>query len=179
MTGLSPDAMANLSTEDVNIMLGLTGKALDDFKKKLNLASAAADEAAIAMMKPGERFQDLSSSYDQMAQNAVDRQTAKADMSIFNKSGLTTRQLEAQMQNKQIKVDEYQHQNEQEQRAIDDINKSYDEQAKLLDNIEQAQQIISNIQKGRLNVASALSSGDIAAAAAAAQEQRSTESQLS
>ena len=177
MTGLSPDAMANLSTEDVNIMLGLTGKALDDFKKKLNLASAAADEAAIAMMKPGERFQDLSSSYDQMAQNAVDQQTAKADMSIFNKSGLTTRQLEAQMQNKQIKVDEYQHQNEQEQRAIDDINKSYDEQAKLLDNIEQAQQIISNIQKGRLNVASALSSGDIAAAAAAAQEQRSTESQ--
>ena len=40
------------------------------------------------------------------------------------------------------------------------------------DQIAQVQQAIANLERGRLSVANALSTGDIAAAAMAAQEQR-------
>ena len=61
-------------------------------------------------------------------------------------------------------------------KAIEDqeekINEKYDERIKALDEIEKANAAISNQQKGQLTLAEALTSGDIAAAARAAQDIR-------
>jgi TP901 family phage tail tape measure protein len=56
----------------------------------------------------------------------------------------------------------------------DKINKAYDVRLEALDKIEKANEKIANQQKGQLSVAEALSRGDISAAAAAAQELRSS-----
>ena len=53
-----------------------------------------------------------------------------------------------------------------------DINKVYEERQKALDEIASANEDIVELQRGQLNVADALSQGDIAAAARAAQELR-------
>ena len=60
------------------------------------------------------------------------------------------------------------------QAQIDDINQKYEKQLEIFDQISQQQQAIANLERGRLSVANALSTGDIAAAAMAAQEQRSS-----
>jgi TP901 family phage tail tape measure protein len=52
------------------------------------------------------------------------------------------------------------------------INDRYDERIKALDAVEKANASISNQQKGQLSLAEALTSGDIAAAARAAQDMR-------
>jgi TP901 family phage tail tape measure protein len=52
------------------------------------------------------------------------------------------------------------------------INEKYDERIKALDEVEKANAAISQQQKGQLTLAEALTSGDIAAAAKAAQEMR-------
>jgi TP901 family phage tail tape measure protein len=52
------------------------------------------------------------------------------------------------------------------------INQKYDERIKALDEVEKANAAISNQQKGQLTLAEALTSGDIAAAARAAQDMR-------
>ena len=52
------------------------------------------------------------------------------------------------------------------------INDKYDERIKALDEVEKANASISNQQKGQLTLAEALTSGDIAAAARAAQDMR-------
>jgi TP901 family phage tail tape measure protein len=56
----------------------------------------------------------------------------------------------------------------------DEINKAYDVRLEALDKIEKANEKIANQQKGQLSIAEALSKGDISAAAAAAQELRSS-----
>lgn len=58
------------------------------------------------------------------------------------------------------------------QAQVDDINYKYEKQLETFDQIAQVQQAIANLERGRLSVANALSTGDIAAAAMAAQEQR-------
>jgi TP901 family phage tail tape measure protein len=61
-------------------------------------------------------------------------------------------------------------------KAIEDqeqkINDKYDERIKALDEVEKANAAISNQQRGQLTLAEALTSGDIAAAAKAAQDMR-------
>jgi hypothetical protein len=61
-------------------------------------------------------------------------------------------------------------------KAIEDqeqkINEKYDERIKALDEVEKANAAISNQQRGQLTLAEALTSGDIAAAAKAAQDMR-------
>ena len=61
-------------------------------------------------------------------------------------------------------------------KAIEDqeqkINDKYDERIKALDAVEKANAAIANQQKGQLTLAEALTSGDIAAAARAAQDMR-------
>jgi TP901 family phage tail tape measure protein len=61
-------------------------------------------------------------------------------------------------------------------KAIEDqeqkINEKYDERIKALDEVEKANAAIANQQRGQLTLAEALTSGDIAAAARAAQDMR-------
>lgn len=52
----------------------------------------------------------------------------------------------------------------------EDINEKYDKQEKALQTISEINQEISEIQKGRLTIADALTKGDVSAAAAAVQE---------
>ena len=59
-------------------------------------------------------------------------------------------------------------------KAVDIINEKYDLQEKALSKISDINQEIISQQKGQINLADALSQGDIAAAAAAAQEMRAT-----
>ena len=59
-------------------------------------------------------------------------------------------------------------------KAADGINKKYDEQEKALEKISNLNQEIAEQEKGRLTLADALTSGDISAAARAAQEMRAT-----
>jgi len=59
-------------------------------------------------------------------------------------------------------------------KAADGINKKYDEQEKALEKISSLNQEIAEQEKGRLTLADALTSGDISAAARAAQEMRAT-----
>jgi TP901 family phage tail tape measure protein len=59
------------------------------------------------------------------------------------------------------------------------INKLYDERSAALDKIQKTQEAISAAQKDQLTVADALSKGDIAAAAKAAQESRANSAQRS
>ena len=60
-------------------------------------------------------------------------------------------------------------------KATDDINKKYDKQEKALEKISSLNQEIAEQERGRLNLADALTSGDISAAARAAQEMRATD----
>ena len=175
--GLSKDALAGLSAEDFEMMLTMTTSELAAFKNQLNAAAEAAKRSEIQAMSQGERMQEMSGLLDNLSQSYKDQAIAVAEQNILNQSGLTKAQIEANIQRDQLEVSKKQQEATIQQREIDDINKQYDEQAKILDKIGQTQQIISNLQKGRLSVASALSSGDIAAAAAAAQEQRSAEAQ--
>jgi len=57
-------------------------------------------------------------------------------------------------------------------RVVDGINKKYDAQAEALQRVSDVNQEILNQQKNQLDIAGALSQGDIAAAARAAQEAR-------
>jgi TP901 family phage tail tape measure protein len=57
------------------------------------------------------------------------------------------------------------------------INKKYDERKDALDKVREMNQKIADQQKGQLDLADALSKGDIAAAAKAAQEMRSQDAQ--
>ncbi len=61
-------------------------------------------------------------------------------------------------------------------RAANEITKRYDEQAEALTKVSEINQRIASQQKQQLNLADALSQGDISAAAAAAQEMRASES---
>ena len=53
-----------------------------------------------------------------------------------------------------------------EQNKLADINEKYDEQAEILAEVNQQQEQLEAVSQARLSVASALSQGDVAAAAA-------------
>ena len=67
-------------------------------------------------------------------------------------------------------IDDYEYQLEGIQEKEDKINESYDKRIEALDKVQKVNEQIADQQKGQLSLADALSRGDIAAAAAAAQE---------
>ena len=72
----------------------------------------------------------------------------------------------------QYKLDDYNAELEQISWIEDDINEKYDKRSEALENIAETNDRIAQQQKAQLNIADALSQGDIAAAARAAQELR-------
>ena len=188
LKGLNAAAMDSLSSEDYQILKTKTGPALQNFIAQLNasaMANIAASQAAKKFaqqveymnMTQGERNQTRVSKLEEKSQTIKDMFAAKGEAELQRVLGQTRAQVEATMNALGNEVTNKQHDQELLSRQIDDINKAYDKQAKLLDDISQSQQVISSIMKGRMAVSSALSSGDIAAAAAAAQEQRAAEAQ--
>jgi len=77
----------------------------------------------------------------------------------------------------QYKLDDYNAELEQISWIEEDINEKYDRRSEALDQIADTNERIANEQKAQLDIADALSRGDIAAAARAAQELRNQQSQ--
>jgi TP901 family phage tail tape measure protein len=111
-------------------------------------------------------------------QNEFNRQEVKIDVD-FRLATKDDQKIVSEAQNKiaaiQYQVDDY----EAQLKGIEDqeevINEKYDERYKALEQVAAANERINRIRSAELNVADALSRGDIAAAARAQQELRATE----
>ena len=134
----------------------------EDLAKKAVEAKKAME--VLAMTAVERQSERLSNNQSRMS-NLQDLAGANARKAISAKYGKSQSELEAgnALRDAQNAID---------QATIDDINEKYDKQLNTIDQINQHQQAIANLERGRLSVAGALSSGDIAAAAAAAQEHR-------
>jgi TP901 family phage tail tape measure protein len=108
------------------------------------------------------------------------KQTIEVDFQVKTASdSITARKAEEAIAAIQFKIDDF----EAELTGIEDqeskINEQYDERKKALDEISKANDRIQRQQKSQLTLADALSQGDIAAAARAAQEVRAQRTQES
>ena len=174
--GLNETDISTLSQEDFNTMLSLSGKELEDFAKAVKYAGIEAENAALSQSEKTTKLSDLMSQY---AQTFVDQQAALAGLEIIKESGgWTQQQLEAYNQQDTVEAARLGQDQTLLQREIDDVNKAYDAQVKILDKVVAAQTALANLERARLGVASALSQGDIAGAAAAAQEARAQQAQF-
>jgi hypothetical protein len=155
-------------TEIANAMAnGYTAQQIKDLGTS---AQAAAEALETSLMSALDKASERSDNFSQAASLESQRGEAQARIDIsqvssWNPSGLGQSQLQAKMAVAQAQADI-------KQGEVDDINKKYEKQLNIVDQISQYQQAIANLERGRLTVAGALSQGDIAAAAAAAQQQR-------
>jgi hypothetical protein len=112
----------------------------------------------------------------------------KIDMEInlksFSLAGVTqkgAREIMTEAQNEiaalQFKMDDLNAGIQEIEWQEDEVNKKYDKRLEALDKIEKANEAISAQQKTQISLADALTQGDIAAAARAAQEMRSQSAQ--
>jgi len=112
----------------------------------------------------------------------------KIDMEVnlknFSLAGVTqkgAREIMAQAQNEigalQFRMDDLNAGIQEIEWQEDEVNKKYDKRLEALDKIEKANEAISAQQKTQISLADALTQGDIAAAARAAQEMRSQSAQ--
>jgi TP901 family phage tail tape measure protein len=108
----------------------------------------------------------------------------EVDLKRFSIEGVAqtgARELMAQAQNEigalQFRMDDLQAGIQEIEWQEDEVNKKYDKRIEALDKIEKANEAISAQQKTQISLADALSQGDIAAAARAAQEMRAQAAQ--
>jgi TP901 family phage tail tape measure protein len=87
------------------------------------------------------------------------------------------RKAEEQIAAIQYKIDDYEAQLTGIEDQENTINEAYDERKKALDDVAKANDVIARQQKNQLTLADALSQGDIAAAAKAAQDMRAQTAQ--
>lgn len=137
-----------------------------NFKELAANAKLASKAMEVLSMTQADKNSQLISNRQSMMSTYQDVAGARARSAIQTKYGKSQSVLEAEGAVSDAK-------NAIDQARIDDINEKYSKQLEIFDQISQQQQAIANLERGRLNVASALSSGDIAAAASAAQQQRS------
>lgn len=181
--GLSSEALNNMSEDQYQQLLDAQAAGdtagVAGLVQELESLAVATKKAQYAAMDFTEQQNELATLNDQMTQSFKDQAQANTDSAFMDRTGMTPGQYAAAQQREALALSRAQHAQELESRNINDINEAYDEQTKLLDKIAQAQQIISNLEKGRLAVASALSQGDIAGAASAMQDQRDAQAQAS
>jgi TP901 family phage tail tape measure protein len=101
------------------------------------------------------------------------KQTIEVDFQVktFNDS-VIARKAEEDIALRQNAIDNYEAELVNVDEQEEEINKTYDERKKALDKISKSNEDIARQQKSQLTLADALSQGDIAAAARAAQEMR-------
>jgi len=106
------------------------------------------------------------------------KQTIQVDFEVdtFDDS-VVIRKAEEQIAAIQYKIDNYEAQLTGIEEQESTINEAYDERKKALDDVAKANDVIARQQKNQLTLADALSQGDIAAAAKAAQDMRAQSSQ--
>lgn len=137
-----------------------------NFKQLAEKAKLASKAMEVLSMTQADRNAQLISNRQSMMSTYQDVAGARARAGIQGKYGKSQSVLEAEAAVSDA-------QNAIDQARIDDINEKYSKQLEIFDQISQQQQAIANLERGRLSVANALSTGDIAAAAMAAQQQRS------
>jgi len=108
----------------------------------------------------------------------------EVNLKNFSLAGVTqkgAREIMAQAQNEigalQFRMDDLNAGIQEIEWQEDEVNKKYDKRLEALDKIEKANEAISAQQKTQISLADALTQGDIAAAARAAQEMRSQSAQ--
>jgi hypothetical protein len=153
----------NVTTADVQEMLEARKRVLEEQKKLARLTPEGLEEVFTeGFNKAMEAFEaeekkltlefDLKVADDQAAITAAENEIAKI----------------------RYEIDDY----EASLRGVEDqekaINKTYDEKLEALEKVRQANQKVLDQEKGKLSVAEAISRGDLAATARAAQELRAT-----
>jgi hypothetical protein len=146
-------------------------KAVANIIKMGNAAKAAKEYMDALAMSDTQRTTQRISNNDQRISNLQALAAAKGRQGVQEKFGKSQSVIEAENAVSDA-------QNAIAQAQIDDINEKYDKQLNILDQIGQHQQAIANLERGRMSVANALSQGDIAAAASAAQQQRNDMAQF-
>jgi TP901 family phage tail tape measure protein len=156
--------------------------AAGDFTKNQIREMLETQRAAAEAMKQAERLtpeglQEVFEKGFNMAMEAFDAKerklTLEYEFKIADDEALIE-QAQNQIAAIQYQLDDY----EADLRGIEDqeeaINKTYDEKLEALEKVRKANQKVLDQEKGRLSVAEAITRGDLAAAARAAQDVRAT-----
>ena len=157
------------------IAKGADGKQIKAAQKELNNMITDFDERLNQLKNTIGLMQDMFDEGFGNAMEAFDAQETALQIK-FNLDTKESNKIIEEAQNTiagiQYKIDD----KEASLRAIEDqeqkINEKYDERIEALDEVEKANASIANQQRGQLTLAEALTSGDIAAAARAAQDMR-------
>jgi hypothetical protein len=157
------------------IAKGADGKQIKAAQKELNSMITDFDERLNQLKSTIGLMQDMFDEGFGNAMESFDVQETALQIK-FNLDTKESTKIIEEAQNTiagiQYKIDD----KEASLRAIEDqeqkINEKYDERIKALDEVEKANASIANQQRGQLSLAEALTSGDIAAAARAAQDMR-------
>jgi TP901 family phage tail tape measure protein len=159
---------AAIATGDV------TGEQMDTMLQEMRAAQDAMKEAA--RLTP-EGLQEVFEDGFNKAMEAFDvkekKLTLEYELQIADDQALID-EAQNQIAAIQYQLDDY----EADLRGIEDqekaINKTYDEKVKALEEVRKANQKVLDQEKGKLSVAEAISRGDLAATARAAQDLRAT-----
>jgi TP901 family phage tail tape measure protein len=149
----------------------------EQIAKMLELQRARVEAAKQAAMLTPEGMQEVFDEGFNKAMEAFDAQekklTIEYELKIADDQKLID-DAQSQIAGLQYKIDDY----EADLRGIEDqenaINKTYDEKLDALEKVRKANQKVLDQEKGKLSVAEAITRGDLAAAARAAQDVRAT-----
>ena len=159
------DVIAGMGEDELEVFERMNGSQQAAYLASKRITADAAKRVA----KQAEIIQEWMESPADALQKIADFRVEEGIRNAFG--GKTRTEMDAYK-------DSLSYASEQEQRSIELLNREYEDQEKSLEKIEQHQQQIANIEKGRLSVAQALSVGDIAAAARAMQEAKQEEASI-
>jgi TP901 family phage tail tape measure protein len=150
----------------------------EGYQRFLDVLKKALNKEKIQLQIDAVSIEGMQKIFDQGFSTAMERVDIE-EKKLTLKFDAETEGLQATIDAAQDKIDSAQYDIDDKEAALraiekqeQKINDKYDERLKALDEVEKANTAISQQQKGQLSLAEALTSGDIAAAAKAAQEMR-------
>lgn len=166
----------NLKTALVNLASVKPGTA--GYKRFLEVLTKAINKEKVQIQVDLVSIEGMQKVFDRGFSNAME-QTDVKEKALQLKFDANTEDLQKKIDLAQDEIDKAQYDIDDKEAALraiekqeEKINEKYDDRLKALDEVEKANSAISAQQKGQLSLAEALTSGDIAAAAKAAQEMR-------
>ena len=150
----------------------------EGYKRFLDVLKKALNKEKVQLEIDLVSIEGMQKVFDRGFSNAIEKADV-AEKKLQLKFDMDTEGLQKTIDLAQDKIDAAQEDIDDKEAALraiekqeEKINEKYDERIKALDEVEKANAAISQQQKGQLTLAEALTSGDIAAAAKAAQEMR-------
>jgi len=150
----------------------------DGYKRFIDVLTKAINKEKVQIKIDAVSIEGMQKIFDRGFSNAMDQADVK-EKTLQLQFDVETEDLQNQIDLAQDKIDKAQYDIDDKEAALraiekqeEKINEKYDERLKALDEVEKANAAISQQQKGQLTLAEALTSGDIAAAAKAAQDMR-------